>query len=149
MESGKLAKAKNLGIVSGTQRRHLKSYNECIKRIHDGEIGELMYGTCYWNGGVIWTIDRKPEMTDMEWQLRNWNYFTWAGGDHYVEQHLHNIDIMNWVAVAVSRLPGAVVRMPAIPTASFALMVAGGAVSDVFRLQKIVDDLFGRAGSAT
>lgn len=97
MEAGKLAKEKNLGIVSGTQRRHLKSYNECIKRIHDGEIGELMYGTCYWNGGVIWTIDRKPEMSDLEWQMRNWGYFTWLGGDHIVEQHLHNIDIMRWV----------------------------------------------------
>lgn len=97
MEAGKLAQQKNLGIVSGTQRRHLKSYNETIKRIQDGELGELMYGTCYWNGGVIWTIDRKPEMSDMEWQLRNWGYFTWLGGDHIVEQHLHNLDIMRWV----------------------------------------------------
>lgn len=97
MEAGKLAQQKNLGIVSGTQRRHLKSYNECIKRIQDGEIGELTYGTCYWNGGVIWTIDRKPEMSDMEWQLRNWGYFTWLSGDHIVEQHLHNLDIMRWV----------------------------------------------------
>jgi len=97
MEAGKLAKEKNLGIVSGTQRRHMRGYNETIKRIQDGELGELMYGTCYWNGGVIWTIDRKPEMSDMEWQLRNWGYFTWLGGDHIVEQHLHNLDIMRWV----------------------------------------------------
>lgn len=97
MAAGLLAKEKNLGIVSGTQRRHLKSYNECIKRIQDGAIGELVYGSCYWNGGVIWTIDRKPEMTDMEWQLRDWGYFTWLSGDHIVEQHLHNLDIMRWV----------------------------------------------------
>lgn len=97
MEAGKLAAQKNLGIVSGTQRRHMKSYNECIKRIQDGALGEIVYGSCYWNGGVIWTIDRKPEMTDMEWQMRNWGYFTWLSGDHIVEQHLHNIDIMRWV----------------------------------------------------
>lgn len=97
MAAGLLAKEKNLGIVSGTQRRHLKSYNECIKRIQDGAIGDLVYGSCYWNGGVIWTIDRKPEMTDMEWQLRDWGYFTWLSGDHIVEQHLHNLDIMRWV----------------------------------------------------
>lgn len=97
MEAGKLAKEKNLGIVSGTQRRHLKSYNECIKRIHDGELGEIVHGACYWNGGVIWTVDRTPEMTDMEWQMRNWGYFTWLSGDHIVEQHLHNLDIMRWV----------------------------------------------------
>jgi predicted dehydrogenase len=97
MEAGKLAKETNLGIVAGTQRRHQKSYNETIKRIQDGALGELVYGSCYWNGGVIWTIDRKPEMTDMEWQMRNWGYFTWLGGDHIVEQHLHNLDIMRWV----------------------------------------------------
>ena len=97
MEAGKLAAQKNLGIVSGTQRRHLKSYNECIKRIQDGEIGELLYGTCHWDGGVVWTIDRKPEMSDLEWQMRNWPYFTWLSGDHIVEQHLHNLDVMRWV----------------------------------------------------
>ncbi len=97
MAAGKLAKEKNLGIVSGTQRRHLKCYNEAIKRIQDGAIGELVHGSCHWNGGVIWTIDRTPEMTDMEWQLRDWGYFTWLGGDHIVEQHLHNLDIMRWV----------------------------------------------------
>jgi len=97
MEAGKLAKEKNLGIVAGTQRRHMRGYNETIKRIHEGAIGDLVYGTCNWNGGVIWVIERRPEWSDMEWQLRNWNYFTWLGGDHIVEQHVHNLDIMNWV----------------------------------------------------
>jgi predicted dehydrogenase len=97
IEAGKLAKAKGLGIVAGTQRRHMRGYSETIKRIQDGMLGELVYGTCYWNGGVIWVIERKPNWTDMEWQLRNWNYFTWLGGDHIVEQHVHNLDIMNWV----------------------------------------------------
>lgn len=97
MEAGKLAKEKGLGIVAGTQRRHLRSYNETIKRIQDGAIGELVYGRCYWNGGVIWVIERSPGWSDMEWQLRNWNYFTWLSGDHIVEQHVHNLDIMNWV----------------------------------------------------
>ncbi len=97
LEAYELAKQKNLGIACGTQRRHMKSYNEAIKRIHDGAIGDVEYLRCYWNGGVIWVIERTPQMSDMEWQLRNWNYFTWVGGDHYVEQHVHNLDIMNWV----------------------------------------------------
>ncbi len=97
MEAGELAKQKKLGIVAGTQRRHLKSYQETIKRIHDGAIGEIVYGRCYWNGGEIWVIDREPGWSDMEWQLRNWNYFTWLAGDHIVEQHVHNLDVMNWV----------------------------------------------------
>jgi predicted dehydrogenase len=97
LEAGKLAKEKGLGIVAGTQRRHMRGYNETIKRIQDGALGELVYGSCHWNGGVIWVIERKPEWTDMEWQLRNWPYFTWLSGDHNVEQHLHNLDVMNWV----------------------------------------------------
>ena len=97
MEAGRLATQKGLGIAAGTQRRHAKSYQETIKRLHDGAIGEIVYGRCYWDGGEIWVIKREPGWSDVEWQLRNWNYFTWLSGDHYVEQHVHNLDVMNWV----------------------------------------------------
>lgn len=100
IEAGELAKQKKLGIAAGTQRRHLFSYRETIQKLHDGAIGDLLYGCAYWNGGVIWVIEPQPGWTDMEWQLRNWNYFTWLGGDHIVEQHVHNLDIMNWVVGA-------------------------------------------------
>ncbi|GAB6165406.1 Gfo/Idh/MocA family oxidoreductase [Thermostilla marina] len=97
LAAGELAKQKNLGIVAGTQRRHQASYVETIKRIHDGAIGDIIYAKAYWNGGEIWVIERQPGWSDMEWQLRNWNYFTWLSGDHIVEQHVHNLDVMNWV----------------------------------------------------
>jgi len=100
MQAGELAKQKKLGIAAGTQRRHLPSYRETIQRLREGAIGDLLYGCAYWNGGVIWVIEPQPSWTDMEWQLRNWNYFTWLGGDHIVEQHVHNLDIMNWVVGA-------------------------------------------------
>src|SRR5215472_1040342 len=96
LEAGELAMQKNLGIVGGTQRRHMRSYNETIKRLHDGAIGDILCGRAYWNGGVIWVVERQPAWSDMEWQLRNWNYFTWLGGDHIVEQHVHNLDVLNW-----------------------------------------------------
>jgi len=96
LEAGEMAKQKGLGIVAGTQRRHMRGYNETIKRLHDGAIGDILYGRAYWNGGTIWVIERKDGWSDMEWQLRNWNYFTWLSGDHIVEQHVHNIDIINW-----------------------------------------------------
>lgn len=96
LEAGELAAQKKLGIAAGTQRRHQKSYREAIKRIQDGAIGEIVYARAYWNGGVIWVIERQDGWSDMEWQLRNWNYFTWAGGDHIVEQHVHNLDVINW-----------------------------------------------------
>ena len=96
MAAGELAKKKNLGIAAGTQRRHQLNYVETIKRIREGALGEIVYGRCYWNGGQIWVIRRQEGWSDMEWQIRNWNYFTWLSGDHYVEQHVHNLDVMNW-----------------------------------------------------
>jgi predicted dehydrogenase len=115
MKSGDLAREKKLGIAAGTQRRHVKSYRETIERIHQGAIGEIVYGKCYWNGGQIWVVPRKEGWSDMEWQLRNWNYFTWLSGDHIVEQHVHNLDVMNWVLGshpirAISGLGGRQVR---------------------------------------
>jgi predicted dehydrogenase len=111
MEAGKLAAQKNLGIAAGTQRRHSPDYRETIQRIHDGAIGDIVFAKCYWNGGQIWVIDREAGWSDVEWQLRNWNYFTWLSGDHIVEQHVHNLDVMNWVlgahpVKAVSALGG-------------------------------------------
>lgn len=97
IEAGRLAQQKGLGIAAGTQRRHLKGYQETIRRIRDGAIGDIVYARCYWNGGEIWVIQRQPGWSDIEWQLRNWNYFTWLSGDHYLEQHVHNLDVMNWV----------------------------------------------------
>ena len=97
MAAGELAKQKNLGIAAGTQRRHSPDYRETIQRIHDGAIGDITYAKAYWNGGEIWVIDREQGWSDLQWQIRNWNYFTWLSGDHIVEQHVHNLDIMNWV----------------------------------------------------
>jgi predicted dehydrogenase len=115
IEAGELARKQNLGIAAGTQRRHQKSYQETIKRLRDGAIGEILYAKAYWNGGQIWVVDRESPWSDLEWQIRNWNYFTWLSGDHIVEQHVHNLDVMNWVigahpVRAVSGLGGRQVR---------------------------------------
>jgi predicted dehydrogenase len=90
------AKAKGLHIAAGTQRRHQKSYLEAIQKIHDGAIGDIVAARAYWNQGSLWHKPRQPEWSDMEWQLRNWLYFTWLSGDHIVEQHVHNLDVINW-----------------------------------------------------
>jgi predicted dehydrogenase len=91
-----LAEAAGLALVAGTQRRHDPAYIATMRRIHDGAIGDLVGGQCYWNQGALWCKERQPDWTDMEWQCRNWLYFTWLSGDHIVEQHIHNIDVMNW-----------------------------------------------------
>ena len=94
--SSELAKQKNLAIVAGTQRRHQKHYLEMMQRVQDGQIGEIVAAQCYWNMGDLWVKERTAGMSEMEWQCRNWLYFSWLSGDHIVEQHVHNIDVVNW-----------------------------------------------------
>ncbi len=89
-----------LSVVSGLQRHHQNGYLAIMQRIHDGAIGRILFGRCAWNQGYLWHKDRQPEWSDMEWQLRNWLYFTWLSGDHIVEQHVHNLDVINWAMQA-------------------------------------------------
>jgi predicted dehydrogenase len=96
MQLADIAAQKKLAIVAGTQRRHSADYLETMARIRDGAIGDLVGGQAYWLQGALWHRGRQPEWTEMEYQMRNWLYFTWLSGDHIVEQHMHNLDIMNW-----------------------------------------------------
>ncbi|OHB62404.1 MAG: hypothetical protein A2168_03365 [Planctomycetes bacterium RBG_13_50_24] len=102
IEASQKAKEKGLAVVAGTQRRHEPKYIETMKRIHDGAIGDIVSAQCYWNMGELWVNNRQPNQSDIEWQIRNWLYFTWLSGDHICEQHVHNIDVINW---AFNELP--------------------------------------------
>ena len=97
LQTYEMARGKNLGIGVGTQRRHHPGYIEAMNRVRDGAIGDVLNGQVYWNQGGLWSIEKTPAMSDAEWQIRNWLYFTWLSGDHIVEQHVHNIDVANWV----------------------------------------------------
>lgn len=101
MEAAKKSEQLKLSVAAGTQRRHEKSYVETVKKIHDGAIGEVLAARAYWCGGpVIFMSSRPAGMSDLEWQLRNWYSFCWICGDNIVEQHVHNLDIINWVMKA-------------------------------------------------
>jgi len=91
------AKRKKLNVVVGLQRHYQTIYREWVDRIHAGMIGDVILGRVYWNSAGVWVRERKPEQTEMEYQMRNWYYFNWLCGDHIVEQHIHNIDVANWV----------------------------------------------------
>lgn len=91
------AKRKKLNVVVGLQRRYQPSYREMIKRIHDGALGDIVGGQVYWISGGVWQKPRKPNQSEMDYQMRNWYYFNWLCGDHINEQHVHNIDVANWV----------------------------------------------------
>lgn len=96
LEAGKLAKQKNLNVVVGLQRHYQTSYTEALQRVQNGDIGEIVGGSVYWNSGGVWVVDREPSMSELEYQMRNWYYFNWLCGDHILEQHIHNIDVANW-----------------------------------------------------
>lgn len=95
--SGRKAEEKGLSIVTGTIYRRQPNFVEAVERIHDGAIGQLLSSTAYYLTGSIWLRPRKPGMSDMEWQCRNWYYFDWLSGDHIVEQFVHNMDVHHWV----------------------------------------------------
>ena len=97
VETSKQADTKGLKVGVGLQRHHETHYQDIVQRIHDGEIGEIPFMRVYWNSDGVWNLPRTPELTEMEYQMRNWYYFVWLSGDHIVEQHIHNIDIGNWV----------------------------------------------------
>ncbi len=91
------AKQKNLKVAAGTQRRHQTGYIETIKRLHDGAIGDITTLRVYWvNGGPIWHRGEHGD-TDLERQIRNWYHYIWLSGDHICEQHVHNLDVANWI----------------------------------------------------
>ena len=97
MELCELAKAKKLNVVSGLCFRYDQDKRETIKRIHDGEIGDIVALQGMYNTSGLWMNKRKEGWGDMEWQIRNWLYFTWLSGDHIVEQHIHTLDKMLWL----------------------------------------------------
>jgi myo-inositol 2-dehydrogenase / D-chiro-inositol 1-dehydrogenase len=100
MEYSKIAEEKKLAIVTGTQRRHEINYIDTIGKIHDGLIGDVLHMSVYWNGAGIWSRPRKPGMSDVEYQINNWYHYVWLCGDQICEQHIHNIDVANWVLKA-------------------------------------------------
>ena len=91
------AQAKKLSVVTGTQRRHQRSYVAAFEKIQQGMIGQITGGQVYWNGGMLWYRTREEAWSDMEWMVRDWVNWKWLSGDHIVEQHVHNIDVFNWM----------------------------------------------------
>ncbi|MEM9018056.1 MAG: Gfo/Idh/MocA family oxidoreductase [Verrucomicrobiota bacterium] len=97
LAAAKVAKEKSLKVGVGLQRRHQPGYQEWIQRIQDGAIGELTVLRALWNGSSRPGKPRLPGESELEYQIRNWYYFTWLSGDHNVEQHVHNLDVANWM----------------------------------------------------
>jgi len=99
LDASRIAKDKNLKVGVGLQRHHQQSYLGLISRLHSGEFGDVRALRVYWNSAGVWEprLKRQDAKSEMEYQVRNWYYYTWLCGDHIVEQHIHNLDVGNWV----------------------------------------------------
>ena len=96
METCEEAKKKNLAIVSGLCWRYHNPKRETMAKVHDGAVGDILAIQSTYNTGLLWSHPRQPEWSDMEWQVRNWTYFTWLAGDIIAEQHIHSLDKAAW-----------------------------------------------------
>jgi myo-inositol 2-dehydrogenase / D-chiro-inositol 1-dehydrogenase len=96
MASAKKAESLGLNVVTGTQRRHQRNYVTTFAQITSGAIGEIVSANCYWNQRQLWYRTWKPGWSEMEYMIRDWVNWAWLSGDHIVEQHVHNIDVINW-----------------------------------------------------
>jgi myo-inositol 2-dehydrogenase / D-chiro-inositol 1-dehydrogenase len=96
MAAGRMAESAGLYVAAGTQRRHQRDYVKTFEQVKNGMIGDLVSANCYWNQSKLWHVNRQEGWTDMEAMLRDWVNWCWLSGDHIVEQHVHNIDVVNW-----------------------------------------------------
>ncbi|MGL6226775.1 MAG: Gfo/Idh/MocA family protein [Thermoguttaceae bacterium] len=98
LKAGQKAKENGKVVCVGHHLRFEPKHVESIDRIHQGEIGDLLYMKIFFNDAGVWTRPRTGGQTEMQHQVSNWYYFNWLSGDHIVEQHVHDIDVMNWIA---------------------------------------------------
>ncbi|MGB0741600.1 MAG: Gfo/Idh/MocA family protein, partial [Planctomycetaceae bacterium] len=98
LESSRIAEEKNLNLVSGLCWRYHHGKRATFEQIKNGAIGDIVSMQCSYMTGGVWDPRRTPEQcsSEMEYQLRNWYYYTWLSGDFNVEQHIHSLDKMLW-----------------------------------------------------
>ncbi len=97
LKAAKMADEKKLKVVVGLQRRYERKYRETVARVREGLAGDIIGGQVYWNGGSIWYRGRQKDQNELQFQVNNWYHFNWLCGDHICEQHVHNIDVANWM----------------------------------------------------
>lgn len=96
LAAAKKAKENKLNVVVGLQRHYQDNYLAAIEQLKKDSIGKIVAGQVYWDSAGVWTRERQPDQSELEYQMRNWYYFNWLCGDHILEQHIHNIDVANW-----------------------------------------------------
>ncbi|MDR3236169.1 MAG: Gfo/Idh/MocA family oxidoreductase [Prevotellaceae bacterium] len=94
--AAKVAEIKELTVVTGNQRRHHRDYWEAYVQVKNGLIGDVVSAAAHWNQGAWWNRFPRKEWSDMEYCIRNWFNIKWLSGDHFLDQAIHNIDVVTW-----------------------------------------------------
>jgi predicted dehydrogenase len=92
-----LAKQKGLSIVSGLQSRFHNGYRECVKRIQDGAIGQVVSAQSMFLRGPYGLVPRNKKYTETQYQFSNWYHFCWLSGDDVTQSLVHNLDRISWI----------------------------------------------------
>ncbi|MEN7546889.1 Gfo/Idh/MocA family oxidoreductase [Rapidithrix thailandica] len=95
-EAARLAKEKSLSVVAGYCWRFHYPKREIMKRIHEGQIGDVNCIYASQNADLYWHRDRKPGWSDNEYNMRNWGRFNWISGDMIAEFAVHTLDLLSW-----------------------------------------------------
>jgi predicted dehydrogenase len=94
--AAKVATSKGLTVITGNQRRHSRDYWEAYVQVKNGLIGDIVSASAHWDQGAWWNKPKRPEWSDMEYNIRNWFNIKWLSGDHILDQAIHNIDVVTW-----------------------------------------------------
>jgi predicted dehydrogenase len=92
-----LAKQKGLSLLSGLQSRFSAGWQETVKRIHDGAIGEVVAAQSMFLRAPYVIIRRDPKLTETQYQFSNWYHFRWLSGDDVPQSLVHNMDRISWI----------------------------------------------------
>ena len=97
IRAGEEAKKKNLKIAAGLQCRHSVNRQELIKRIRDGELGEILLCRAYRVHPAGGMGPKPKDYNELLWQIRNFTSFFWVSGGLFAEMNIHQIDELVWL----------------------------------------------------
>ncbi len=92
-----LARTKGLNLVSGLHSRFDNGWEETVKRIHDGAIGDIVAMQCMFLRAPYAVVNRDSNLTELQYHFRNWYHFCWLSGDDVTQSLVHNIDRAAWI----------------------------------------------------
>jgi len=97
IKAGEAAEKKNLKIAAGLMCRHSRNRQELIRRLRDGQLGEIQFIRAYRMCNVR-ALRRKPAgEKELLWQIRNFTDILWVAGGRFAEANIHQIDEICWI----------------------------------------------------